>query len=240
MNTQLDAVDRAISFVETHLMKPISVADMAVQASYSLYHFCRVFGKSTRHSPHDYLIRRRMTKAVERVIDSEHKIIDIAMDYQFESHEGFTRAFGRIFNISPSQARQQKQIDRFRTLPRLTFEHLLCLKQQDYLPVTIRQMTACSANESYLDIHLSNISTLPAHQKHFWIYLEHDTQVSENKSKPYQVAEFVLSGDLSDLRQILDWVLHAWLFFAPYQLLEPRILVRRETEIYTHLLIPII
>ena len=105
--TQLDAVNRTISFIEANLMKPVSVADMAAQASYSLYHFCRVFSKSTRHSPHDYLIRRRMTKAVDQVIHSDRKIIDIALDYQFESHEGVYPRFWSCFQAltlsSPSR-----------------------------------------------------------------------------------------------------------------------------------------
>ena len=35
-------------------------------------------------------------------------MIDVAFDFVFDSHEGFTRAFTRQFGISPRQYRQKK------------------------------------------------------------------------------------------------------------------------------------
>lgn len=238
--SQLDAIYKTICFIETHLMDPISVADMATEASYSLYHFCRVFGKRTRHSPHDYLIRRRMTKAADQVIHTDRKLIDIALDYQFESHEGFTRAFGRVFTISPSEARQKKQVKQFRTLPRLTYQHLVCLKQQNYLPATIQEDWQSFDNEANCTIHLSDIEMLPLDKVNYYVDVTLENQSVDKKNRWCTVAEFALSGDnMTDLKQIMDWVLHAWLFFAPYELLEPRILLQKENEMTTQLFVPI-
>ena len=56
---------------------------------------------------------------------------------------------------------------------------------------------------------------------------------------PCKAAEFVLSGNLTDLKWILDLVLYAWLFFTPYTLFESRILLQKVCENRTHLFIPI-
>ncbi|TLX67711.1 helix-turn-helix transcriptional regulator, partial [Labilibacter sediminis] len=102
---QIKAVYRAITLVEENLCAPLDVAAMATASGYSLYYFCRIFGKFTRHSPHDYLIRRRITEAARTTLETQQKIVDIAFEYQFNSHEGFTRAFSRILGLSPTEVR---------------------------------------------------------------------------------------------------------------------------------------
>jgi len=66
--TAPDAILRAIDLVEERLHQSVTVAAMAEAAGYSLYHFCRVFSKYTRHTPYDYLMRRRMTLAATEVV----------------------------------------------------------------------------------------------------------------------------------------------------------------------------
>lgn len=237
--SQINAVHNTICFIENHLMNTIRVADMAEKASYSLYHFCRVFGKTTYHSPHDYLIRRRMTEAADEIIHTNRKIIDIALDYQFESHEGFTRAFGRVFTISPSEARHQRHVSVFRTLPRLSFEHLNCLKQHNYLPVTILEHKCTDFPENSVHVHISKIGIAPDIDRCF-IDLTPKQLFIEKKASWHKVARFDLLGAMDNLKWTLDWILHSWLFFAPYELLEPLIFIRKFDESTSFLFVPII
>ena len=115
---------RALDFIEAHVREPIGVGDMAAAVSYSLYHFCRTFKAATHHTPYDYLMRRRIAEAARDVLQTQRKIIDIALDYQFSGPETFSRAFRRVMGLSPMQVRQRGQAG-FRTLmPRLTEAHL--------------------------------------------------------------------------------------------------------------------
>jgi len=101
----LDAILCALEAVETGLQSPIQVSDLAAAAGYSLFHFTRLFNRIVHHSPFDYLIRRRLSQAAQDLQDGEDRILDIALTYQFNSHESFTRAFKRMFGIPPSQCR---------------------------------------------------------------------------------------------------------------------------------------
>jgi AraC family transcriptional regulator len=120
----VEATARATAFIEANLIEKISIADIAASAGYSLYHFCRTFSSITFHTPYDYLVRRRLTQAACHLIKSSAKIVTIAMDYQFNNQETFSRAFKRMFGLQPNQVRQQGSIDPRRLLPHLTEGHL--------------------------------------------------------------------------------------------------------------------
>ena len=194
----LDAIDHA----ESHLTAPVTVADLAAVANYSLYHFCRVFSRATRHTPHDYLIRRRMTEAAAVIIASDARIIDIALDYQFESHEGFTRAFQRVYGIPPQTARCQHHVPALRRLPRLTGDHLAVLADHDGL--------------------VPEIATLPDQRCAAHIALDWPQKSVTEPAATIPGGTFGcfrLHGGWSPL--VLDWVLHGWLFYTEYTLRFP-------------------
>lgn len=53
--------------------------------------------------------------------EGEMKIVDVAMDFVFDSHEGFTRAFPREFGLAPSKyGRQTPPIQLF--MPQKVFD----------------------------------------------------------------------------------------------------------------------
>ena len=85
--TELVSIAKAIDYVEESLRQPITVADMAGSASYSVYHFCRMFNQVTHHPPYDYLMRRRLSESASALLRSDRKIIDIALEYQFNNPE---------------------------------------------------------------------------------------------------------------------------------------------------------
>jgi AraC family transcriptional regulator len=118
------SISQAIDFVEENLREPVTVAAMAASAGYSLYYFCRVFNQATHHTPYDYLMRRRLSESARFLLESDEKIIDIALDYQFSGPETYSRAFKRMFDTQPSQIRAAGRIDCHRLMPRLTTAHL--------------------------------------------------------------------------------------------------------------------
>jgi AraC family transcriptional regulator len=127
----------AIDFIEAHLQKPVTVADVAEAASYSLYHFCRMFNQATHHTPYDYLMRRRLSQAVQDLFQTDKKIIDVALEYQFNNPETFSRAFRRMFGAPPTQLRKEGYIDSRRLRHRLTLAHLEHLQKASHLRPTL-------------------------------------------------------------------------------------------------------
>jgi AraC family transcriptional regulator len=138
----LTLIARAVDTIEGHLRSAISVADMAGTVSFSLYHFCRIFNQATHHTPYDYLMRRRLSEAARALLQTEDRILDIALDYQFNSHETFSRAFKRVFGLQPSQWRKEGRPDPWRLMPRLTLAHLEHLHKGDYLKAVVRDREA--------------------------------------------------------------------------------------------------
>jgi AraC family transcriptional regulator len=138
----LQAIARALDLVEEHLQAPIGVADMAAAAGYSLWHFCRTFAEAAHITPYDYLMRRRLAEAAGALLRTERRIIDVALDYQFNNPETFSRAFKRVLGRQPSQWRQEGCLDRRRLMPRLTLAHLRHLDQGPYLKPRLVTMDA--------------------------------------------------------------------------------------------------
>jgi AraC family transcriptional regulator len=124
MNPQTEAIAAGLAFIEEHLCDPISVGDIADAAGYSLFHFLRTFNKIIHHTPYDYLIRRRLSYGAKLLLETDARLLDIALECQFDSHEGFTRAFRRLFGVPPSTWRTNQFPDRRRIMPPLQQEDL--------------------------------------------------------------------------------------------------------------------
>jgi AraC family transcriptional regulator len=103
--TNKDIILKSVQYIEENLKEEISVLDMAKSVYYSLYHFIRLFQSVTGFSPGAYLQQRRLSEALKELNNTDKKIIEIAIDYQFNSHEAFTRAFKKQFGINPRQIR---------------------------------------------------------------------------------------------------------------------------------------
>ncbi len=127
------AMFQAVEFIEANLQEEITIADVAGRVAHSVYHFCRVFGKVTHHTPYDYLIRRRLSESARELVETSRKIIDIAFDYRFNSSETYSRAFKRLTGTLPYQWRKEGRLDRRRLLSPLTVAHLEHLHRDDSL-----------------------------------------------------------------------------------------------------------
>jgi AraC family transcriptional regulator len=132
-------MSKAVDFIEDNLKQAITVADMAEAVSFSLYHFCRTFNRVTHHTPYDYLMRRRLSEAALALLQSDSRILDIALDHQFNSPETFSRAFKRMFGIQPNQLRKGGRIESWRLMPRLTLAHIVHINKGPYLKPALEE-----------------------------------------------------------------------------------------------------
>jgi len=120
----MESIFKSITFIEENIYKTITIHDIAMEAQYSTYHFCRIFRALVGDSPKEYLRKRRLTIAAERLVKEETSILDIALDFKFGSHAAFTRSFKQLFNVSPKQFREEA--DPFRLIYKDQFSpHML-------------------------------------------------------------------------------------------------------------------
>jgi AraC family transcriptional regulator len=100
-----DGVLRAARYIEASIGRPISLGDIAARSDWSTHHFHRQFRARVGLPVMDYVRRRRLTIAAERLIESDTPILELALDAGFDSQAAFTRAFTRLFRRPPAAYR---------------------------------------------------------------------------------------------------------------------------------------
>lgn len=97
------AVNKVQKYIEDNLQEPITLQKIASVAGYSPWHISKLFKKYKGKSIFEFIRSLRLTKAALELRDDHPKVIDVALDYIFDSQEGFTRAFSKEFGISPKK-----------------------------------------------------------------------------------------------------------------------------------------
>jgi AraC-like DNA-binding protein len=103
------AVRRMQDYISAHVQEKITANDLADAAGYSAWHAQRIFRELIGQPPFEYIRRLRLSQAALVLRDKPSKIIDVALDFMFGSHEGFTRSFSKEFGINPGNYRNCPQ-----------------------------------------------------------------------------------------------------------------------------------
>lgn len=103
----IEAVQRMQDFIAANLNRPVSLERLARAAGYSPWHASRMFKSLTGKTPLAYTRAFRLSRAALTLRDGSDRILDVALDFCFDSQEGFTRAFSEVFGTSPARYRKQ-------------------------------------------------------------------------------------------------------------------------------------
>ncbi|SDF02220.1 AraC family transcriptional regulator [Sporomusa acidovorans] len=104
----IQALENAIIYIENHLGEDITVEDVARAAGYSYYHLTRQFSAILGENVGSYIKRRRLADGAKKLLYTNERIIDIAMENGFASSEAFSRAFKAVYQVSPSLYRKNR------------------------------------------------------------------------------------------------------------------------------------
>lgn len=99
-------IKKTINYIEEHLEHPLTIEEIAEQAGFSKFHFHRIFHDEVGMSITEYIRMRRMANASVDLLFSNERILDIALNYHFESQEAFTRAFKKYYHMPPGKYRK--------------------------------------------------------------------------------------------------------------------------------------
>lgn len=95
---------RVLTYVDQHLDESISLARLAKEANFSVFHFHRIFAALVGETLGNYLTRRRVEQAAARLASQPKlSVLTVALSVGFGSAEAFSRAFKKHFGCSPSQ-----------------------------------------------------------------------------------------------------------------------------------------
>src|SRR5690349_11076838 len=98
-----DAIDRAYA-------QPLDIESLAGVAFVSEAHFIRTFRSTFGETPHRYLQRRRVERAMFLLRETDRAITDICLDVGFASLGTFSRTFSDIVGLSPVAYRKGAEV----------------------------------------------------------------------------------------------------------------------------------
>ncbi|MCI7691770.1 MAG: AraC family transcriptional regulator [Oscillospiraceae bacterium] len=112
----ISGIQRAIDYIESQLTDEIDFEEAAREAYSSSFHFQRVFSILCGFTLGEYVRMRRLSMAASDIVNTDEKVIEIAMKYGYDSPESFTRAFTRFHGVSPSEAKRGAMVKSFSRL----------------------------------------------------------------------------------------------------------------------------
>lgn len=99
-------IDEIDALIKNHDDEALTLKQLSQKLGYSEFYFSRRFKEISGMQFREYLRYRRLAFALKEVRDTENSFLDIALDYGFDSHEAFTRAFKEAYGVTPSEYRK--------------------------------------------------------------------------------------------------------------------------------------
>ncbi len=98
---------RVLQFVDANLDQPVSLADLAEVAGLSRMHFAAQFRAATGFRPHEYMLRRRIEQAQDRLASTDATLVEVALSVGFRTQAHFSTVFKRFVGATPQEWRRQ-------------------------------------------------------------------------------------------------------------------------------------
>jgi len=96
-------IQKAIDHIECNLTEKLSVDEVAKAVMYSPTPFQYLFSAVTGYSVGEYIRFRRLSCAADDLFDDKLSVTETAFKYQYETVEAFSKAFKKIYDVSPSK-----------------------------------------------------------------------------------------------------------------------------------------
>lgn len=96
-----EIVENSILYIKEHINETLTAQSIANHVGYSVFHFCRIFSLIKNLTLMEYIRKYRLSIARSE-LESNKKIIDVALQYGFETASGFTKSFRKEFGYTPT------------------------------------------------------------------------------------------------------------------------------------------
>ena len=108
----IEKINAVQDYIENHLDEEINIRKLCKIASFSEYHFQRIFKQFTSESLYNFIKRLRLEKAIF-LLRSNHKlkIQDIALSVGFSNQASFAKALKEKYGVNSSQIRKMSDYE---------------------------------------------------------------------------------------------------------------------------------
>ena len=98
---------RSLAMIEEKIHEKLTIENLADSLHISKYHYQRIFREMVGDSVMRYVTRSRLSKAAEELAEkTDMTVLEIALRYGYDSHEGFTRSFRAHMGVTPTEYRR--------------------------------------------------------------------------------------------------------------------------------------
>lgn len=107
VNVSASIIEDTVAYINEHLTDPLTLEELASQASLSTFYFSRLFKKETGFTPHEYVITARVNIAKFLLKSSNSTIKEICFGTGFTSESSFCTTFKKVTGSTPSEYRER-------------------------------------------------------------------------------------------------------------------------------------
>lgn len=195
-------ISDCVAYINTHLKEPLSLEILADLAGFSPYYFCRLFTLYVEMPVMEYVRRRRLACAADELCTGK-RVLDVAMDYGFESHAGFAKAFRKIYGFSPNEYRTR--MSPHRPIAPNPLKGVVALTKEPRVRIEERAGFYVAGMVIMTTAEVPSIAQKPALWEHIWLGEQ------ENKiyalAKPEEHGEYYISFPVkNDLYRLVTCV----------------------------------
>jgi AraC-like DNA-binding protein len=100
---------RCRDYIEKHGLRVRSLAGAAAACSVSEAHLCRLFHRYDATSPYQLLVRLKMARAAELLLNRRLLVREVGRRVRYEDPYHFSKAFKRVYGLSPEAFRAHRR-----------------------------------------------------------------------------------------------------------------------------------
>ena len=101
-----EAIQKTLDYIENQIGDELPIEGLAETAALSLFYYQRLFTRLVKKPVREYIKLRRLARACETLRHTDDRILDIALDHGFASHEQFSKAFKEAYGMTPTEYRE--------------------------------------------------------------------------------------------------------------------------------------
>lgn len=102
-----DKLKQALAYIQEHYTEAITVGQLADLCGFSQVHFMNIFKASIGSTCIEYLIEYRLARAALDLQETDHSVMQIALDNGFQNISYFNRAFKQQYAMTPTAYRRK-------------------------------------------------------------------------------------------------------------------------------------
>lgn len=104
--SKTDPIFHSLGIIEKWIQEKLTVESLAESSHLSRFHYQRLFREAVGESVMRYVTRRRLSLAAGELAGTDLSVLEIALKYGYDSHEGFTRSFRAHMGVTPTEYRK--------------------------------------------------------------------------------------------------------------------------------------